>query len=206
MAELKNLIGKRFGRLLVIERSQRKNGTYWKCRCDCGCEKDVISGNLISGKVVSCGCYLNERRIKAKTIHGDSKSRLYNIWILMKARCEKEKNKAYKNYGGRGIQVCDKWKYSYEEFKKWSIENGYSQNLSIDRIDNDGNYEPSNCRWVDRKTQNNNNRMNVKITIDDKTQTLAQWCEELNLPYSAIEARRLRGWNDVDALMTPLQK
>ena len=203
MAKLNDLTGKKFGKLQVIKRSNRK-GAYWICKCDCGNISEVYSSNLISGRTVSCGCYLNEIRKTQRTTHGDSKSRLYNIWTLMKKRCSDKNCKAYQNYGGRGISVCPEWKNDFESFKNWAINNGYSSGLTIDRIDNNGNYEPSNCRWADVKTQNNNNRMNVKVTINGETKTLAQWCEYYNTSYVAVRARRLRGWDDIEAITTPI--
>lgn len=204
MAKLKDISNQKFGNLTVIRRGNRKNGTYWLCKCSCGNEKEVLYGNLVSGRVISCGCVGKEKRLSARKTHGDSKTRLYNIWIMMKKRCLNEKEKAYKNYGKRGIVVCDEWINSYEEFKKWAISNGYKENLTLDRINNNGNYEPSNCRWADRKVQGNNTRSNVRISLFGETKTLAQWCEELSVSYKTVEQRRIRGWSDTEALLVPI--
>jgi hypothetical protein len=116
----------------------------------------------------------------------------------MKSRCYTEGNIEYKRYGGRGIKVCDEWKNSFITFYEWAMKNGYSDNLSIDRIDYNGNYEPDNCRWATPIQQSNNRRNNILITREGRTQTLAQWCREYDLPYSRVLARRNRGWKDED--------
>lgn len=155
-------IGQRYGRLVVIEKTDRKQGTshIWKCKCDCGNVVEVPTCRL--GKsTFSCGCY----KIESHRIHNESKTRLYNIWVLMKARCYRKSSPNYKNYGGRGISICDEWIHSYESFKKWALENGYADNLSIDRIDVDGNYCPENCRWADKTIQSNNRRPFGKIPV-----------------------------------------
>ena len=145
--------GEKYGRLTVIEKTDRKQGTnyIYKCRCDCGNIVYVSSGHL-GKETFSCGCLKRE----CHTTHGMTKSRIYNIWTLMKQRCCNKSNNVYSQYGGRGIKVCDEWNDNFENFLTWSLKNGYSDNLTIDRINNDGNYEPSNCRWVDMTTQVNN--------------------------------------------------
>lgn len=118
----------------------------------------------------------------------------------MKKRCYNKNASNYKNYGGRGITMCDEWRNDFITFYNWSMENGYQDNLSIDRIDNDKGYSPSNCRWTDRTTQNNNTRHNVYLTYNGKTQTMKQWSDELNTPISTICCRKKRGYNDEDCL------
>lgn len=167
-AVFNDLVGKRFGRLVVLERAESKilsNGnikTMWLCRCDCGNTSVVRADSLMGGKTTSCGCYLRERQIK----HGGYKDRLYHVWHNMKDRCERPKNTNYKNYGGRGIKVCDEWR-EYANFREWAYANGYDENApfgdcTLDREDVNGNYEPSNCRWVDLKVQENNRRNSRK--------------------------------------------
>ena len=185
-----DLTGKKFGRLTVIgidDRNTRK--TYWNCICDCGKVKSVRADSLQGGAIRSCGCLKKEQDEKNLTKHHShyqSGTRIYIIWQNLKSRCNKETDVRYHNYGGRGIKVCEEWQNSFENFYYWSLENGYSDDLTIDRIDNDGNYEPLNCRWVDKKTQCNNRSTNTKITIGKSTRTLMEWCEIFQLNYSNI--------------------
>lgn len=155
------LTGRRFGKLVVLKREQNepKKHARWLCRCDCGKEVIIQSHCLIQGTQRSCGCLLVEMHLT----HGKTNSRLYNVWNCMKQRCGNPNNHNYKEYGERGISICDEWKCSFEAFEKWSLENGYNPNAkrgecTIDRIDVNGNYEPSNCRWVSMKVQSKNKR------------------------------------------------
>lgn len=164
-----DLTGMRFGNLLVVKRSGTANGhATWLCKCDCGNEAIVVSDRLRNGHTKSCGCNSSRNHIgeigrKNRTTHGMSNERLHRVWKQMIQRCENPKTKGYKNYGGRGICVCDQWRKSYRSFYDWAMANGYDPDAqrgecTIDRIDNDGNYEPSNCRWVDMKVQRANQR------------------------------------------------
>ena len=201
---LHDLHGKRFGKLTVIEYYgiSNKKQIYWKCICDCGNEVFVKTTDLNCGLQKSCGCYrLEVGHLNYK--YGCRNNRLYRIWRGMKARCFNANSKNYKLYGGRGITICDEWANDFEAFSAWALENGYEDNLSIDRKNTDGNYEPNNCEWATVEHQNNNKRNNVLITEGGKTQTLAQWCDEYNADrdkvkyymkkYSFLEALRMGG-------------
>ena len=200
----KDLTGQKFGKLTVIKRAHSHGNSksiYWLCYCDCG-NKDVeVRGScLTSGHTTSCGCYISERLTKVNTRHGGFGTRLYNIWQGMKKRCYKENDKDYKNYGGRGIQIYDEWKEDFACFREWALNNGYQDNLTIDRVDNNKNYEPSNCRWTTIQIQNNNRRNNKLLTIGNKTQTMAEWGRELNISDDTISSRLFNGWTCLEAL------
>lgn len=154
-----DITGNKYGRLTVIALHSHGSRnpwshTKWLCRCDCGNEIIVARGNLTTGNTQSCGCLYKETRYGAFV---PNDNRLYNSWRAMKARCNNPNNNRYYAYGARGIKVCPEWE-SYPNFKKWALENGYSKELTIDRIDNDGNYEPANCRWVAPEEQSKHRR------------------------------------------------
>lgn len=163
---MNNLTGKRFGRLTALEDSGERKSCHivWRCMCDCGKITPVIGTDLKSGHTKSCGCLRIDalKKITYKHGGGSSKSinRLYRIWINMKGRCYNSVNKAYKYYGERGIKVCDEWRNNYSLFRFWALLNGYQENLTIDRIDNDGNYKPSNCQFI---TQSENTKKRKKL-------------------------------------------
>lgn len=190
-----DLTGQKFNKLTVIGIASR-NPLYWKCRCDCGNTVNVRTSNLKRGMVKSCGCLHHKGNPK----HHLSNTRIYRIYKKMMRRCYSPDEPAYKNYGARGISVCDEWKESVENFFEWSIANGYSNELTIDRIDNDGDYCPSNCRWTTAKIQNMNRRSNIDITINGKTKTLTEWACQFGVPYKRVYARIQSGWSVLDAL------
>lgn len=189
----KSLVGKRFFRLTVVRIAEsKKHGVRrYECICDCGKTHYVTAANLLGGSVKSCGCY-RESKLHVPKTHGDSKKRLYVIWNRMKSRCLDPKNEKYKYYGGRGISICEEW-MDYIRFKNWAIDNGYENDKTIDRIDNNGNYTPNNCRWTSMIEQNNNRRSNHYITYQGKTQSLAKWSRELGISYNALRYRVKKG-------------
>lgn len=210
----KDITGQRFGRLTVISFSHRNGAKlYWKCRCDCGKEIITRGDGLKSGHTNSCGCYNREilKNAKWNETHGKSRTKIHGIWFNMKRRCYDPNSDEYPNYGGRGIEICPEWlgEHGAENFIKWAYSTGYDENAefgecTIDRIDTNGNYEPSNCRWSTMKEQGNNKRNNRYITHNGETKTLTQWCEYYRLPYHTVKARIYRGWDIEDAFFRPI--
>lgn len=204
MSKFIDLTGEKFGLLTVIEKSETlpMGIVVWKCKCDCGNITFVRGKNLKTGAVKSCGCLLHESHNKT---HGLSKTKEYQVWYNIKRRCYSQKDEAYKYYGARGIKMCDEWLNSFEEFYKWIKANKTSESQSIDRIDNDGDYSPENCRMADAKTQTNNRRRCRYFTFNGKTQTLMMWCEELGLDYKRTHNRLYKlGWDFERAITTPV--
>lgn len=206
---MEDLTGRRFGRWEVLNYEGFWNNNYrYKVRCKCGTEKVVAINSLKSGKSVSCGCYAKELA-SSKSKHGCCKnnqmSRLYQIWHSMIQRCCNPNDKAYKHYGGRGITVCEEWKDS-KNFVDWANSHGYADNLTIDRIDTNGNYEPSNCRWADWKTQANNTRRNHYVTIEGVTHTVKEWAGIYNQNVANIYWRVKQGMSFEEAITKPVRK
>ena len=206
------LTGQRFGRLLVVSRSEDKifeNGVHrsrWNCLCDCGNTAIVIGANLTNGHTQSCGCLHRETTSKTHKKHGLKRTRLYGIWSNMKDRCYRQTNQFYADYGGRGITVCEEWLDNFLAFREWALANGYQDNLTLDRIDNNGPYSPDNCRWANKTQQANNKRSNRLLTYKGKTQTLAQWAKEYGITQSCLGLRINRyKWPIEKALTEPLK-
>lgn len=200
MSRFINLIDKRFERLLVISNEGvRKGHQYWLCQCDCGNKKIVEGGNLKSGNTKSCGCFHVEQAINKNKTHGMRYSKEYTAWESMITRCHNTKNKSYADHGGKGISVCDEWRESFQYFIN-HIGKAPSPNHSVDRINNNGDYEPGNVRWATRIEQANNKSNNRYITYNGKTLTLAQWESELNLRSGLLSQRIRQGFTEEMAL------
>lgn len=189
MPKFQDLIGKKFGRWTVISLvTGRKNNTKFLCKCVCGKEKEVFSNTLREGESESCGCLQKELLASRNTTHGMTYTSIYRVWAAMIQRCDNPKNKNYPGYGGRGITVCKAW-HKFENFYAWAMANGYREGLEIERMNNNGNYEPENCKWATRTEQNNNSRHNRIIEFDGQKKTLTEWAKELNIYPSSLHGR-----------------
>ena len=187
------MLGKRSGKLTVVEKI---GGSNWKCQCDCGNYKIVKTSDIKRQHVKSCGCSFNGNT--KKNTHG---SRLYNIWYNMKRRCNNINDKDYKNYRGRNIKICNEWLIDYSNFYNWAMQNGYQSDLTIDRINNNGNYERSNCRWVTKSQQCNNRTNNIFISFNGETLTIAQWAKKLKISISRLHYRYTRHKEDLSRVI-----
>lgn len=191
-----DLTNQKFNRLTALFPCKFEHGFYyWRCVCECGNETDVIGSKLRSGKIKSCGC----ARVGVNKKHGLRSHPLYSKWVNMKQRCINTNCCSYSNYGAKGISVCDRWFNSFENFYNDVID-GWRKGLHLDRIDNNGNYTPENCRWVSGKENQNNKSTNVWVTHDGRTHTLAKWAEELGVKDNTLSARRRRGYTDYEVL------
>jgi len=210
MARLIDLTGERFGRLTVTGLHNAGKTSKWNCICDCGKTTVVNSQSLRKGFTKSCGCLAMELLSNGSltTKHGltPNNRRLVGIWHGMKSRCFNNKNSHYQRYGGRGITVCDEWKNDFVSFFTWAMNNGYTNDLSIDRINNDGNYCPENCRWVSNGEQARNKSTNRKLTVRGVTKTLVEWCVITGMKFETIEGRLKRKWPPEKIIDTPVNK
>jgi len=164
----------------------------WRCMCDCGRETLVAGGHLKNAHTSSCVCLYTETLqgdTNPKYKHGQSHTRLYNIWSGMRQRCKNQNNPKYQNYGSRGIRVCDEWDSSFKAFEDWALSNGYDPSLSIDRIDVNGNYCPDNCRWATPEEQSLNRTDNHYLTFNGRTMTMKEWADDMCIPYKQLEYR-----------------
>ncbi len=206
MRILKNIAGRRYGKLTVVRPiGQEKSGAViWECMCDCGMLHNASISQLNNGHVQSCGCL----QIECATKHGGNGTRLYRVWGSMKGRCNRPKDKRYKEYGGRGIRVCAEWEHDFAAFREWALANGYKEDApkgtcTIDRINVDGDYSPDNCRFVSKDIQANNKRNNRLLTINGEMLTLAQWSKKTGLGATTIRERLCMGWDAERAVYTP---
>lgn len=196
ITHFKDITGQKFGRLTAIRfvRINERNRTFWLFSCDCGIQKEIASSEVLKGSTKSCGCLRKDGKEKASLVHGGFGTRTHRIWSGMLSRCRNPVNKDYKNYGGRGIQVCDEW-YDFSKFQSWCLNNGYSDDLSIDRINANGNYCPENCKFSTMKEQSRNKRNTIWYEIDGIKKSLVEWCEILNIPLKTARAMRHEGKN-----------
>lgn len=202
-----DLTGHKYGRVAVLSYFGHKNGrTAWNCLCDCGNTFVTTGDSLRTGKTSSCGCYRHEREIEANVKHGLHGTRLYKIYHHMKQRCYDSGNSRYKNYGGRGIKICQEWLSDFKNFYNWALENGYKENLSIERIDVNGNYCPENCKWIPMIEQYKNKTNNIIVEYKGEKKILSEWCKELNLRYSIVHRRLNDGWDVEKAFFKPTSK
>lgn len=206
MPRINDLTGKKFGKLTAIKRvGKSKQGRYlWLCKCECGGEKVVVHSDLVTGNTKTCGCVITN------TSHGMSRSKLYKKWTDIKMRCYNPKNKNFKNYGQRGIKMCEEWKNDFSSFAIWAMQNGYDDSAprgkyTIDRIDVNGDYTPENCRLVDIQTQERNKRNTYYAKYNGKNIPVAALCAELNLQYQAVYLRIVRGEPIESAVTRPVK-
>ncbi|MBD5395611.1 MAG: hypothetical protein HDR71_15425 [Lachnospiraceae bacterium] len=207
----RDLTNMRFGKLIALERvgTSSDGSATWECVCDCGKHHIVASTNLVNKKIKSCGClgeeYKHSRKI-TKCTHMKSRTRLYGIWKGMKKRCYNRKASNYCRYGARGITVCDDWKEDYSAFEKWALQSGYEEDLTIDRINNNGNYSPGNCRWATKKEQSNNKECNILITLNGESKTAAEWSTITGVNYQTIVYRFKQGMKPEEILACKMKK
>lgn len=211
MTAPRDITGQRFGRLVAVSRTSSVGGkVLWRCQCDCGQQTVAYLANLCGGRTQSCGCYNQEQRSKRRRAHGESgncrgiqRSRLYIVWTGMQQRCHNPNNPSHRNYGARGIEVCERWRSSFEAFRD-DMGEPPSLKASIERIDNDGPYSLENCRWADAKTQCRNRRKTLRITYQGITASLAEHAEAHGIAYDTLVQRVMRyGWSVDDAIETP---
>ena len=193
---LNNLVGFRFGSLTVLklgEKTRKTNGAWWLCQCDCGVQKNIPATDMVQGKISSCGCEHGKRVAKSNITHGMAKTRTYKLWQAMRNRC----NRINQDYSCRGITYDERW----DDFANFLSDMGAApDDMSLDRIDVNGNYEKANCRWATREQQANNTRANVFLEYGSKRQTVTQWARELGMNPDKLRARLRYGWTTQRAL------
>lgn len=195
--------GERFSKLVVLKEVFREGKGRWVlCKCDCGNEKIVSLSNLRQGNVKSCRCLLHNATTKT---HGGKGTRLYRIWAGIKSRCNNPHVQEYPRYGGRGITLCKEW-LDFDVFREWSNNNGYSDDLTIERIDVNGNYSPENCKWITLADQSRNRRNTIYVTYNNQEKTLKQWSKDTGIKYSVLFSRlKYLGWATEKAFTEPVQ-
>lgn len=202
----RDLIDLKFERLTVIKlspKTYRVGYKFWTCFCDCGKAVDVSQSHLVTGHTKSCGCMKSEIHSKRLTTHGKSEHKLYRLYNSILERCYSQYSKSYIEYGGRGIKVCDRWRNSFLHFLD-DIGEKPEGKYSLDRIDNNGDYEPDNVRWATDEQQSNNRRNIIFLTYKDETKPLSQWAKDIGLKRKTLACRIKRGWTIEEILETPV--
>ena len=203
-----DMSGAKVGKLTVISRGKntKQNKAQWLCRCDCGNMTVVSRRHLKDHSTLSCGCLRKEKAKITHTTHGMKRTRLYRIWSGVKDRCCNVNSKYWERYGGRGITICDEWLQSFESFYRWSMDNGYSDELTIDRIDNDKGYCRENCKWVTYKIQENNRSNNRILECHNEQHTISQWSDITGIKQTVISQRIYNGWTVERALTEKVRR
>lgn len=213
-----DITGQKFGRLTALR--PLDNGSknkMWLCKCDCGNYKEAYGTKLRYGHIKSCGCLQKDKvreivyKYKPGLKHGGTHERLFTVWNSAKKRCETVSSTGYPYYGGRGIKMCDEWRKDYGAFRDWALANGYDDKAkhgecTLDRIDVNGNYEPSNCRWISIQEQSLNTRRNHYLTYNGEKKTVSQWAKQIGAPPSTMYSRSNRGWSDVKVIETAIKE
>lgn len=202
--EINASAGNRYSLLTVIREVKRKDlhGRFVLCECDCGNLKEISLRDLKRGNAKSCGCLKKYDTSNNDNFHNKSNTRIYSIWSDMKSRCFNEKNSRFERYGGRGISTCKEW-LEFDNFYKWSIDNGYNDELTIDRADNNGDYNPKNCKWSTQKEQARNRSTTIRVERDGIKKSLREWCEIEGVEFNMVYRRLRRGWDIEDAFNVP---
>lgn len=204
--DLSIYIGMKYGQLTIKSIERVNSKLYVSALCDCGNTGTYMLVKLKDGHTKSCGCLHKKIMSNILTSHGLYHTRIYKTWNGMIDRCRRKKNKSYKNYGGRGITVCKEWANDFMSFYNWAINNGYSEELTIERRDVNGNYEPGNCRWITNAQQALNRRDNHFVTYNGVTKTIAEWAKDLNMNYNTLINRlNTYRWGIEKALTEPVK-
>lgn len=202
MGKLIDLVGQRFGRLVVLQRAEAGRGSVtWRCRCDCGTDAEITTAGLRHWNTSSCGCLQRERASEARRTHGQSKSPTYRAWKAMRARCFSPSNKDYAQYGGRGITVCENWRDNFSQFLADMGEQ--PPGMTVERKDPNGPYSPDNCLWATRLQQARNRRSSRLVEVNGRRMCLSEACQRFGQPRTRIRDRLANGWSLMDALQTP---
>lgn len=189
MSRMIDISNQRFGRLVAFQPSTAlatNKSKKWICKCDCGTTKEIRSSDLRFGKVTSCGCRKDEKTSERFKKHGMSGTLIYDVWRSIKQRCYNPRNKDFPNYGGRGILMDPQWKEDFTTFHHWAVSNGYREGLTIERVDPNGNYEPSNCSWIENEEQANNRRNSIRYEYQGQSLTIRELSEKLNMNYNTL--------------------